>query len=74
MGKSIFTFPSNEITPGKRAINNFERQCAFPGRLTGVPGKQCFVNAAETLYASVGITGGVNIGVEKAAVVEKFES
>lgn len=29
----------------KRAANNFQRECAFPGRLTSVPGKRCFVNA-----------------------------
>lgn len=57
-----------------RATNNPERDCAFPGRLTGVPGKRCFVNAVETLYASVPGRGGSEGVAESSTVVEKFES
>lgn len=44
---------------GKRATNNFERERAFPGRLKGVPGKRCFVNAVgNVVQADVGNGGG----------------
>lgn len=46
---------------GKRATNNFERERAFPGRLTGVPGKRCFVNAVgNVVRAGVPWNGGGN--------------
>lgn len=66
IAEGIFAFRA-----GKRATNNFERERAFPGRLTGVPGKRCFVNAVGSV-----VLAGVAT-VERGwtrTVVEKFES
>ena len=43
---------------GKRATNNFERERAFPGRLKGVPGKRCFVNAVGNVVQADVVNGG----------------